>query len=169
MAKERLTNERLNHPFAPLIDENCTVLILGSFPSRQSRAVDFYYGHPQNRFWKIMSALIDEEIPDDVNVKRELLLKHHIALWDIIHECTITGSSDSSIKDVVPNDIKALINHSSIRHIYCNGQTSGKLYKRYALKKTGIEATILPSSSPANARFSLARLIEEWGQMIDLS
>ena len=157
----------ITHPLEPIINPDCEILILGSFPSVKSREVSFYYGHPQNRFWKIIGALTHSEY-QTVEDKKRMLLDHHIAVWDIIHSCTITGSSDSSIKDVVPNDIKSLIKGTKIQRIYCNGGTSLKLYKKYQEKKVGIKAILLPSSSPANARYRLCDLIDIWNKKLTL-
>lgn len=154
------------HPMPPLYNENSRTLILGSFPSVKSREVQFFYGHPQNRFWKLLAKLFDEETPRNIEQKKKLILRHNLALWDVIHSCTITGSSDSSIKDVVPNDISIILQNSKIDRIFANGATSFKLYNKYILPKTGIEAVKLPSTSPANAIFSLDRLEQEWRQII---
>lgn len=154
------------HPVPPLYNENSRTLILGSFPSVKSREVQFFYGHPQNRFWKLLAKLFDEETPRNIEQKKELILSHNLALWDVIHSCTITGSSDSSIKDVVPNDISIILQNSKIDRIFANGATSFKLYNKYILPKTGIEAVKLPSTSPANAMFSLDRLEQEWQQIL---
>ena len=156
------TPQQLVHTFPPLYDENSKVLILGSFPSVKSREQNFFYGHPQNRFWKLIARLFDEAEVQTIEQKKELILKHNLALWDVIHSCTITGSSDSSIKDVVPNDISSILKNSKVDRIFANGATSYNLYKKYILPKTGIEAVKLPSTSPANAGFSLDRLLEHW-------
>ena len=153
---------QLEHPFPPVVDENCRILILGSFPSVKSREQSFFYGHPQNRFWKLISMLFDEEIPQSIDEKKQLILKHNLALWDVIHSCTITGSSDSSIKDVVPNDLSVILQNSRVDRIFANGALSHKMYMKYIFPQTGIEAVKLPSTSPANAAFSLERLAESW-------
>lgn len=158
--------EHIVHPFPPLYDESSTILILGSLPSVKSREQLFFYGHPQNRFWKVMAALTDENVPMTIDEKKELLHKHHIALWDTIYSCDIVGSSDSSIKNVVPTDIEPIINNSKITKIFCNGNTSGKYYKKYQQNNIGIEAVVLPSTSPANAAFSLEKLLEVWQKLI---
>lgn len=156
------TYQHVTHTFEPVFDEESRILILGTFPSVKSRENHFYYGHPQNRFWKVMAALTDENVPMTIDEKKELLHKHHIALWDTIYSCDIVGSSDSSIKNVVPTDIEPIINNSKITKIFCNGNTSGKYYKKYQQNNIGIEAVVLPSTSPANAAFSLERLIDAW-------
>ena len=158
--------EHIVHPFPPLYDEKSRILILGSLPSVKSREQLFFYGHPQNRFWKVIAALTDENVPMTIDEKKQLLHKHHIALWDTIYSCDIVGSSDSSIKNVVPTDIEPIINNSKITKIFCNGNTSGKYYKKYQQNNIGIEAVVLPSTSPANAAFSLEKLLEVWQKLI---
>ena len=152
----------LKHPFPPIYNKNSKILILGSFPSVKSRAQMFFYGHPQNRFWKLIATLFDEEIPQSIDEKKQLILKHNLALWDVIHSCTITGSSDSSIKYVVPNDLSVILQNSRVDRIFANGALSHKMYMKYIFPQTGIEAVKLPSTSPANAGFSLDRLLEHW-------
>lgn len=156
------TPQSIVHPIPPLFDENSRTLILGSFPSVKSREQSFFYGHPQNRFWKLIATLFDEEIPQSIDEKKQLILKHNLALWDVIHSCTITGSSDSSIKDVVPNDLSVILRNSRVDRIFANGALSYKMYMKYIFPQTGIEAVKLPSTSPANAAFSLERLAESW-------
>ena len=154
--------EMIIHPIPPLYDDNSKVLILGSFPSVKSREAQFFYGHPQNRFWKVMAAVFDERVPETVPEKREFLLRNHVAVWDVIHSCEIVGSSDSSIKDVTPNDLRLILDAASIERIYVNGKTAEKYYKKYIEKSLGIKAFCLPSTSPANAAWNLDRLIEAW-------
>lgn len=154
------------HTFEPVYDSNSNILILGSFPSVKSREQGFYYGHPQNRFWKVIAAVLDWNEPVTIEEKKEMLLQNHIAVWDVIDNCDIKGSSDSSIKNVIPTDIPGLLKKTDIKRIYANGQTSGKLYHRYLKEKTGMEITILPSTSPANAACSLQDLIKQYSQLI---
>jgi len=154
----------ISHTFLPVYDENSKLLILGSFPSVKSREQGFYYGHPQNRFWKVLAALCNCEIPKTIEEKKTMLLKNHIAIWDVIDSCEIIGSSDSSIKNVVPADIAGIIPKTKITRIFANGKTAGNLYQRFSRESTGIEAVVLPSTSPANAAFSLERLVECWGK-----
>ena len=154
--------ERIIHPFEALYNENSKVLILGSFPSVKSREVSFFYGHPRNRFWKVIPALFGEEEPVTIEKKKELILRRNLALWDSIHSCEITGSSDSSVKNVVPNDISKIIGNSKVSKVFCNGALSHKMYMKYIFPDTKIEAVKLPSTSPANAAYSLDKLIEEW-------
>ena len=150
------------HPIAPVFDKDSKVLILGSFPSVRSREEGFFYGHPQNRFWKLMALLFEADIPSTVEEKKRLVLSHGIAMWDTIHSCTITGSSDSSIKDVVPNDLSVILNNSRVKRIFCNGAASHRLYQKYIYPINNIPAQKLPSTSPANAAWSLEKLAEEW-------
>ena len=154
--------EKLIHPIPPLYDENCRILILGSFPSVKSREANFFYGHPQNRFWPLLARLFDEAVPLTVDDKRALALGHNIAMWDSIHSCTIVGSSDSSIRDVVPNDLSVILDNSRVGRIFCNGAASYKLYMKYIYPTTGIEAVKLPSTSPANAAYTMDRLAQQW-------
>lgn len=162
-----MREESIVHPIPPLYDENCKLLILGSFPSVKSREAMFFYGHPQNRFWKLMAALFEEAYPQTIEEKKALVLKHHIAMWDTIRSCTITGSSDSSIKDVVPNDLSVILDNSRVERIFCNGATSYRLYMKYIYPTTGVKAVKLPSTSPANAAFNLERLLTEWSMIKD--
>ncbi len=154
--------EQIVHPIAPLYDETSRVLILGSFPSVASRAAMFFYGHPQNRFWPLLAALLDEPTPQSVEEKRALALRHHIALWDTIGSCRIEGSSDSSIREVVPNDLRPILQAAPIRQIFCNGATSYQYFCRYQQSQTGHKAVKLPSTSPANAAWRFERLYDAW-------
>ena len=159
-------SEQLSHPFGPLYDASSRILILGSFPSVKSREQNFFYGHPQNRFWKVVSGLLGEPLPKTIEEKREMILRHHIALWDTIASCTVTGSSDASIKDVVPNDLSVIFGAADIRTVYCNGAASWSLYEKYIRPVTGRAAVKLPSTSPANAVWSLERLSEAWSVIL---
>ena len=150
------------HNIEPVYDEHSRVLILGSFPSVKSRETQFFYGHKQNRFWKVLAGILDCEVPQTVEEKKAMLLSHHIAVWDVIGTCTITGSSDSSIRDVVPNDISRILDQAPIQLICANGNKSWELYQKYLYPQTKREAVKLPSTSPANAAFRLENLIEEW-------
>ena len=150
------------HTIAPVFDSNSRILILGSFPSVKSRETEFFYGHPQNLFWRILSAVFEDTLPQTNEEKRMFLLKHRVALWDVIDSCEITGSSDQSIKNVVPNDLSVILNHANIQQIFTNGGTATRLYRRYMQKQIGKEAIALPSSSPANAAWTLPSLVEAW-------
>lgn len=158
--------DRVIHEIEPVYDKNSKVLILGSFPSVKSRENKFFYGHPQNRFWKTLSAVTNNEVPVTIEEKRVLLLSIGIAVWDVIKSCDIEGSSDSSIKNVVPNDLNRILNEADIKRIYCNGGKSYSLYVKYCEKVTGRKAIKLPSTSPANAACSLDKLIKEWKVII---
>ena len=152
----------VKHTINPVFDENSKILILGSFPSVKSRESEFFYGHPRNRFWRILAALFDENPPTTNEEKKSFLLHHHIAVWDVIDSCDIHGSSDSSIKNVVPVDLTLITDHADISHIFTNGGTADKLYKQYCLSQTSMTATRLPSTSPANAAWSMERLLDQW-------
>ena len=154
--------EHIVHSFEPVYDKASEILILGTLPSVKSRENNFYYGHKQNRFWKVLATLLKEPVPETIEEKKAMLLAHRIALWDVIQSCDIKGSSDSSIKNVQPTDIGMILEKTNITRIYANGNKAGQLYKRYQFPITGIEATVLPSTSPANAAWSLARLCEAW-------
>ena len=154
--------EHIVHSFEPVYDKDSEILILGTLPSVKSRENNFYYGHKQNRFWKVLATLLKEPVPETIEEKKALLLAHRIALWDVIQSCDIKGSSDSSIKNVQPTDIGMILEKTNVTQIYANGNKAGQLYKRYQFPVTGIEATVLPSTSPANAAWSLARLCEAW-------
>ncbi len=156
----------IHHPFPPLYDAHSEILILGSFPSVKSREQQFFYGHPQNRFWRVTAAVCGDATPVTIDEKRAFLLRHHIALWDVIASCEITGSSDSSIRNAVPNDLTPILAAADIRQIYVNGGTAAKYYDRYQKPVLHRDAIRLPSTSPANAAWNLARLIEAWSIII---
>ena len=158
--------QHLHHTFEPVFDEESRILILGSFPSIKSRENHFFYGHPQNRFWKVMAGVLAWKVPVTIDEKKEMLLSNHVAVWDVIASCSIQGSSDTSIKDVVVNDFSRILNHSKVERIYVNGGKAYELYVKYAEKETGIKAIKLPSTSPANAAWSLERLTEAWRELI---
>ena len=150
------------HTIPPFYDDASRILILGSFPSIKSREVGFFYGHPRNRYWQVIAAVTGYGPLETIPEKRKFLAEKHIAMWDTIASCTITGSSDSSIKDVVPNDLSLILESADIRQIFCNGTASYDLYRKYIRPMTGRDAIKLPSTSPANAAWSLERLIEAW-------
>lgn len=171
--------QHIEHGFEPVFDERSRVLVLGSFPSVLSRANVFYYGNPQNRFWRVMAACLGVPVPPNegdplasgepatldasIAVKRAMLLNGGVALWDVIESCDIKGSSDASIKNVVPARVELITSNTSIEQVICNGGTAGRLYKRYLQERTGLPAIVLPSTSPANAAWRLERLVERWG------
>ena len=161
------TRVRVTHEFPALFDANSEVILLGSIPSPKSREQGFSYGHPQNRFWKVLANVLDEPLPATIDEKKAMLLKHHIALWDVLDSCTIIGASDTSIEDVVPNDIATLLAKTKIRRIFCTGATAHKLYEKYCEKSTGIKAIKLPSTSPANCAVKFEKLEEAYREIID--
>ncbi len=154
--------------FPPVYGPHSRALILGSWPSPKSREMAFYYGHPQNRFWPLLAALTGEESPawEDIETKKRLILRHGLALWDVLASCTITGASDASIRDAVPNDIAALLARAPIEAVFCNGAASYQIYTKYMQPTSGIAAVRLPSTSPANAAFGFDRLRGEWGRAL---
>ncbi len=151
------------HPIRPIFDKNSKILVLGSFPSVKSREEMFFYGHPQNRFWRVTAEVFGCEVPRTVEEKRRVLLENHIAVWDVIASCDIEGSSDSSIKNVIPNDLGEILSVADIKEIFVNGKTAEKYYNKYIKDSVGRSAICLPSTSPANAAWSLERLILAWG------
>ena len=155
-------DQMIVHPIDPVFDTNSRILILGSFPSVKSRESGFFYGHPQNRYWKVLSAVFEEECPETIPEKKAFLLRNHIAAWDVIHSCEITGSSDASIRNVTVNDLGMILRAAAIREIYVNGKTAEKMYRKYTEPVLGRPCTVLPSTSPANAAWNLDRLIEAW-------
>lgn len=152
----------IHHPFPPLYDENSKILILGSFPSVKSREQLFFYGHPQNRFWKVVSTVFGCDTPKSIDEKKRFLHSCGIALWDVIASCEIIGSSDSSINNATPNDLSEILNAADIRRIFVNGKTAEKYYNKYTKPVTGIPAVCLPSTSPANAAWTYDKLIDAW-------
>lgn len=156
----------VKHPIDPVYDKNSRILILGSFPSVKSREANFFYGHPQNRFWKVMAAVFGVEVPVTVEEKRTFLITHQVAVWDVIKSCDIEGSSDSSIKNVIPNDLGDILSTAKIEHIFVNGKKAEQLYKKYIEKEIHRKAACLPSTSPANAAWSVERLVTEWQQIL---
>ena len=152
----------IQHPFGPLFGKKSRVLILGSFPSVKSREQNFFYGHPQNRFWKVVAAVFEKPVPQTIEEKKLLILDSGLALWDSIASCEITGSSDSSIRGARSNDISIILDNSRVDRIFCNGRKSYELFCRYIAPDTGREAVCLPSTSPANAQWSMDRLTKAW-------
>lgn len=156
--------ERLKHEFEPVFNEGSKILILGTFPSVKSRENHFFYGHPRNRFWAVVAALTKWELPTTIEEKKRLLLSNGIAIWDVIESCEIQGSSDSSIRNVVPADLSRIFDKAAIQAVYANGGKAYELYMKYSFEKTGRAIKKLPSTSPANAAFRLERLVEVWGR-----
>ena len=159
---KNMSHQKCYHTIPPIFDSNSEILILGSFPSVKSRESYFYYAHNKNRFWKVISTILGDELPKSDEDKKSMLLRHHIALWDVVAECMIYGSSDMTIRDVKANDISLILDNSNIKAIYTNGKTAQRLYEKFLSKKTDRVSFCLPSTSPANASYSLERLISEW-------
>lgn len=159
--------QHLTHIFGPVFDARSRVLILGSFPSAMSRAQQFYYGHPRNRFWPVIASVLGEPVPETVAERRAMVLRRGVALWDAIEECDIQGSSDASIRNAVPTDLSRILEVAPIRAIFVNGAAAARVYDRYQRPRTGREALRLPSTSPANAAWSLERLIEAWRAVME--
>ena len=159
-----MTTQTVVHNIPPLYNSDSRVLLLGSIPSPKSREVGFFYGHPQNRFWRVLAAVLGEELPATIAEKRAMCLKHHIALWDVIASCDIAGSSDSSIRNVTANDMEVILKTADIRRICANGDTAYRLFSKYCLTAEMPEVKKLPSTSPANAAWNLERLTQCWAQ-----
>lgn len=161
-----MAQQALVHPIPPTWNEKSHILILGSFPSTKSREMAYYYGHPQNRFWRVLSLLFDEPMPETKDEREAFLLCHNIAVWDVIASCSISGSADNSIRDVVVNDLSPILDHAPIRQIYVNGRKAESLFHKYIQPRISREAICLPSTSPANASWSLSRLLSAWKQIL---
>lgn len=158
--------EHVTHTFLPVFDDSSRILILGSFPSVKSREQQFYYGHPQNRFWKLLALLLSDACPATIPEKRDFLLRHHIAVWDVIASCDIIGSSDSSIRNVIPADIGRILSSAPIGAVFANGAAAHRLYQKYVFPQTSFPAEKLPSTSPANAAFSIEKLQDNWNVIL---
>ena len=158
--------QKIVHPFKPVYNSNSEILILGSFPSIVSREVNYYYGNKSNRFWRLISSIYNSQIPFSNFERESFLIENKIALYDVIYSCTITGSSDSSIKDVIPNNIVDILNNSNIKRIFTNGKLAYNLYNKYLKYSLEIEACYLPSTSAANAAWSFEKLKNEWTSKI---
>lgn len=159
--------EKICHPFGPVYDEHSRVLLLGTLPSPKSREQGFYYGHPRNRFWPVLAAVFGEETPTTPGSRREFALRHGVALWDVVSECEIEGAADSSIRNPVPNDVGALLKKAPIAAVFTNGAAAARLYKKFIEPKAGVGAVPLPSTSPANARWSLGALKKEYAKILE--
>lgn len=153
------------HPIPPVYDSHSRILILGSFPSVKSREAMFFYGHPQNRFWKVVAAVFGENVPMTVPERRAFLLRNRIAAWDVIASCRITGSSDASIRDVTANDLRPILQNADIEQIFVNGKTAERMYRKYTEPITGRPCVCLPSTSPANAAWNMEKLIQAWDKI----
>lgn len=162
-----ITWKQIQHPFAPVWDESSRVLVLGTFPSVQSRANAFYYGHPQNRFWRVLAMLFGQALPESIDQKVTLLKQHHIALWDVLAACDISGSADATIRNPVANDIPTLLARTPDMCVFANGQAAAMLYRRHIEPVCGVPVHALPSTSPANAAWTLPRLLQAWQPLLD--
>lgn len=155
-------HQTITHPLRPLFQADSEILVLGSFPSVKTREYGFFYGHPQNRFWPLLERIFEVKLSTDIEERRTFLIKHHIAVYDVIYQCDIIGSSDASIQNVVPSDLSPVFKAADIKQIFCNGGTSYRCYRKYQEQKTGVKAIQLPSTSPANARSSMDDLYDKW-------
>ena len=155
-------NSRVLHTIEPIFDSGSRILILGSFPSVKSRESQFYYGNPRNRFWLVLAGLFEEPVPDSVPEKLRFLLRHKIAVWDVIESCEIAGSSDSSIREPLPNDLNRILSRAPISRIFTNGSAAARLYKRFCFPLTNIEAVPLPSTSLVNGAADIQALLKAW-------
>lgn len=162
-----LEKQYVRHPIPPTFDSHSRILILGSFPSVKSREMNYFYGHPQNRFWRVMARLFGSPFPETVASRTELLLSRGVALWDVIASCEIRGSSDTSIGSAEPADLSVILSRSSVTKIFTNGKKADSLYRQFQRGKTGIESVCLPSTSPANASWNLERLVSAWSVIMD--
>ena len=156
---------KVKHLLEPVYDTNSRILILGTFPSVKSREAKFYYKHPRNRFWKVIAEIVGNKECETIEEMKKMLIDNKIAVWDVIDSCEITGSSDASIKNVVPADLSIILDKANIKKIYANGDKAFKLYMKYSYPITKRDIIKLPSTSPANATFSLEKLVENWGQI----
>jgi hypoxanthine-DNA glycosylase len=156
----------LIHPIQPVFDKDSRVLILGSFPSVKSREEGFFYGHPQNRFWKVTARVCGDDVPLTIEEKKAFLLRNHIALWDVIGSCDIEGSSDASIRNVTVNDIDLILKTADIKSVFLNGKKAFSLYQKYMYPVIEREGICLPSTSPANAAWSVEKLTLEWKKIL---
>ncbi len=155
------------HTFEPVFNKQSRVLVLGSLPSVKSREQGFYYGHAQNRFWKVVAALMQKPLPETTGQKKQLLLESRIAVWDVVQECDIIGSSDASIRNVTPTDLKRILDSCDIRAVFANGAAAAKLYEKFQKPLTKRDVITLPSTSPANAAWSLERLLDRWSALLE--
>lgn len=158
--------ERVNHQFPPVFDRNSRVLILGTMPSPRSREQGFYYGHPRNRFWPVLAEVLGEACPETVEEKKAMVLRHGIALWDVLASCEIRGADDASIRNPVANNMSEVMDHAHIRAVFATGTKAASLYRRFCREKTGMDIILLPSTSPANCRITQAELAEAYRRIL---
>ena len=160
-------SEYIVHPLEPVYDEHSRILILGTMPSPKSREYGFYYSHPQNRFWRILSDLYKEPLPETNGEKAAFVLSHGIALWDVLKSCRISGADDGSIKEPVPNGIASLLGRTGIKRVFTTGTKAASLYRRLCLPETGVPAVPLPATSPANQRYyTYEKLLKAYGAIL---
>jgi len=163
MTNRKMTkHQTVTHPLQPLFNGDSKILILGSFPSVKTREYGFFYGHPKNRFWPLIERIFDVKLSTDIEERRTFLLQHHIAVYDVIYQCDIIGSGDSSIQNVIPSDLSRIFKEADIKKVFCNGATAYHYYQKYQEQKTNAKAIQLPSTSPANARYSMDDLYNQW-------
>ncbi|MBQ9947651.1 MAG: DNA-deoxyinosine glycosylase [Oscillospiraceae bacterium] len=160
------SEKRISHEFPPLFDGNSKVLILGTIPSPKSRERGFYYMHPQNRFWRMLCAVLGEEVPSDIGGRKRLCLSHGIALWDVLESCEINGASDSSIKNALPNDLSRIFTAADIRAVFTTGKKAHELYQRYFAEDPHTEIC-LPSTSPANRTISETEMLKQYRKIAE--
>ena len=158
--------EKVTHDFQPIYNEESRILMLGTMPSPKSREIGFYYGHPRNRFWKVVSDVCGENLPETKEEKIDFALRNKIAVWDVLAGCEIKGAEDASIKNPVANDMNIIIKNADIKAIFATGQKAAQLYRRYCQKETGIEIICLPSTSPANCSISYEKLFEAYLEIL---
>lgn len=155
-------HQTITHPLRPFFNADSRILILGSFPSVKTREYGFFYGHPQNRFWPLLERIFAVKLSADIEERKAFLLRHRLAVYDVIYQCGIIGSSDASIQNAVPSDLSPVFKEADIRQVFCNGGAAYRYYQKYQEQKTGRRAIQLPSTSPANARASMDDLFDQW-------
>lgn len=164
---ERSFPQRVVHEFEPVWNEQSRVLILGTMPSPKSREQGFYYGHPRNRFWPVLSQILGEECPGTAEGRRGMALRHGIAVWDVLASCEIRGADDTSIRNPQPNDMGIILDHAPIQAVFTTGTKAWSLYRKYCMAETGMEPILLPSTSPANCRISTEELVRAYARILD--
>lgn len=165
MSQTVYQTEIVFHQFEPVFDGNSRILILGTMPSPKSREQGFYYGHPRNRFWRVIADILEEPLPETIEEKKSLVLRYGIAVWDVLASCEICGADDGSIRNPVPNDMKRIMQNAPVQAVFTTGTKAAALYKRYCLAQTGMPAVHLPSTSPANCSMSYEVLLENYNKI----
>ena len=160
------------HPFKPIFDKNSKILVLGSFPSVVSRKFGFYYANPQNRFWRVLAGILNAPLPKSMDEKINFLLAYRIAIYDAAISCEIKGSSDAKMTAVTPANLEPIFKTANITQVYANGGKAYEICKKYLedeiLKATKNVVIKLPSTSPANAKFSIDKLASEWSAIAEI-